>query len=134
MVIRLSHLYYCIHLPACILPPLPLPDSVSLPPLSLVAEHAGGVPEESFGSLPEVGPEPRCALFSLSLPHLPQKDAVAALTAAQPKRTQPVCYLNPMSVICVHTICVYCPSINMSSSGRKHTHSSNTEAMLTYSM
>lgn len=45
------------------------PNDFSLFCLSILAKHTGGLPKESFGSLPEVGTEPCCSLFSLLHPH-----------------------------------------------------------------
>lgn len=58
--------------------PLSVHDSFSLCLCSITAKHTGGVPEESFGSLPEVGTEPCCSLFSHLHPHFPQNHCVTA--------------------------------------------------------
>lgn len=60
-------------------PSLSVPVSVSLRLRSVTAKHTGGVPEESFGSLPEVGTEPCCSLFSLLHPHFPTNWSVCHL-------------------------------------------------------
>lgn len=75
---------------------LSVPDSVSLRLCSIIAKHTGGVPEESFGSLPEVGTEPCCSLFFCLLhPHSPQKYSVTAQAAFQSNKTKTVLNLPP---------------------------------------
>lgn len=45
---------------------------------SVTAEHPGGVPEESFGSLPEVRTETQCSLLFLLNPHSLSSHCVTA--------------------------------------------------------
>lgn len=75
----------------------PVPDFVSACLSSIVAKHTGGVPEESFGSLPEVGTEPCCFLFPVLHPHFSSErfsKSIQLLSATKLKLLDNLCDLG----------------------------------------
>lgn len=133
MIIRLSHLYYytsCLHPASCLLflsltlclcPPQPRCGARRRSTRGKLWEPSRGWAWATLRSLFSFTPTP------------PSEGRCRSTNCCSAEKNTTCLLFKPyVCHLCTHYICVYCPSINMSSSGRKHTHSSNTEAILTH--